>query len=62
MSETAKKFRIAIIGCGNIASVHAESIEHINGCTLVAAADIVPEKAKKFEQKYNMTWVSKVTP
>ena len=54
MSETAKKFRIAIIGCGNIASVHAESIEHINGCTLVAAADIVPEKAKKFEQKYNI--------
>ena len=30
MSETAENFRIAIIGCGNIASVHAESIEHIN--------------------------------
>ena len=55
MSETAENFRIAIIGCGNIASVHAESIENIKGCTLVAAADIISDKAEDFCRKYKIS-------
>lgn len=42
----------AIIGCGSIAQVHAKSIEKLSNTTLVAAADIVPEKAEAMAQEY----------
>ncbi len=44
-------YRFAIIGCGRIASRHAENI--IKTGKLEAVCDIVPEKARAFGEKYN---------
>ncbi|MGC8717727.1 MAG: Gfo/Idh/MocA family protein [bacterium] len=46
----------AIIGCGVIAPNHGEGIVHTPNARLVAVADIVEEKARKFAQKYNCDW------
>ncbi|HJA91700.1 MAG TPA: Gfo/Idh/MocA family oxidoreductase [Candidatus Eisenbergiella merdipullorum] len=44
--------KAAIIGCGTIAAVHAESITRLEGASLAAAADIRPERAKAYAGKY----------
>lgn len=44
--------RAAIVGCGSIAHVHAAAIHQIEGTELVAFADIVPERARNFQEKY----------
>ena len=46
--------KAAIVGCGNIAAVHAESIGRLEGVTLAAAADIRPERAEKYGEKYGL--------
>jgi UDP-N-acetyl-2-amino-2-deoxyglucuronate dehydrogenase len=42
-----------IIGCGNIAPIHAESICHIPEARLVAVSDVVEENARKLAEKYS---------
>ena len=37
--------RYGLIGCGNIAKTHAQSVAEIDGATLVAVTDELPEKA-----------------
>lgn len=44
-------YRFAIVGCGRIASRHAENI--LKSGTLTAVCDIIPEKADAFAGKYN---------
>ncbi len=41
-----------IIGCGNIAPVHAQSISEIDGAKLVAVSDVVEENARKLADGY----------
>ena len=40
--------RVGIVGCGGIAHVHAEVLEHMEGIELAAFADIRPERAEEF--------------
>lgn len=42
-----------IIGLGMIAEFHAQAIEHMTGCKLVAGFDPVPGRAAKFAEKHN---------
>ena len=44
--------KAAIVGCGNIAAVHAKSISRLEGAELLAAADIRPERAEKYTEEY----------
>ena len=44
--------RAAIVGCGTIAHVHAESISRLKGITLAAFADIIGERAQTFGNRY----------
>lgn len=44
--------RAAIVGCGGIAAVHAEALEKMDGITLTACADILPERARKLAKQY----------
>lgn len=46
---------IAIVGCGNIAGVHAECVQKLSGQRLVAFADTVRERAEQFATKYHGT-------
>jgi predicted dehydrogenase len=42
----------AIVGCGHIAKKHAEAIEHIEGASLVAVCDKVPQAMDEYVKKY----------
>lgn len=46
-------FRVGIIGCGSISAVHAKVIQDLEDTTLVACADILPERAKAMAEQYN---------
>lgn len=42
----------AIIGCGSIAAVHAKAIARMEGCSLVAVADVKSERAEAMAREY----------
>ena len=44
--------RSAIVGCGNVAQVHAKAIAGMEKAELVAVADICVEKAEKMAEEY----------
>ena len=50
------RLRFALVGCGRIATRHAELLgrKAINGAELVAVCDVDPAKAKKFGQEYGV--------
>ncbi|MCP3930713.1 MAG: Gfo/Idh/MocA family oxidoreductase [Bacteroidetes bacterium] len=56
-----KNINIAIVGCGRIAQRHAEHINNTEGLALVAACDIVPEKAQKMGKEYNASVHTDIT-
>jgi UDP-N-acetyl-2-amino-2-deoxyglucuronate dehydrogenase len=43
-------YRFALIGCGNIAALHAECLTEAG--SLVAACDVIPERAERFAEQY----------
>ncbi len=50
-----EKLRFGIVGCGVIASTHAEAIASLPDAQLVAVADIVPECAQRLASTYGAT-------
>ena len=46
------KLRAAVIGCGSIAQVHGGVLQDMEQAELVACADIVPQRAQDFGEKY----------
>lgn len=46
-------YQFALIGCGRIASRHAENIQKVG--KLIAVCDVVPEKASQFATQYQAT-------
>ncbi len=51
-----RKIKFAIIGCGVIAPTHAEAIAASPNAELVACADIVEDKARKFAEERGIRW------
>ncbi len=51
---TGKKLKYGIIGTGWIAESHVESLKQMPDVEIVAAADLIPGKAKKFVKKYDL--------
>ncbi|MBE7092474.1 MAG: Gfo/Idh/MocA family oxidoreductase [Clostridiales bacterium] len=47
MAPLNKKLKIGIIGCGKIAIAHIDNYLQMPDCEIVAAADLIPEKAEK---------------
>lgn len=47
-----KKVRLAILGTGGMANVHAERFAAIPGCSVVAAADVDLQRAEDFAAKH----------
>ena len=43
--------RVGIVGCGGIAHVHAQVLEHMEDMELAAFADIRPERAEEFADR-----------
>ncbi len=52
--DTSKKVRVGIIGTGWIAEVHVSNYKKRPDVEIVAAADLVPGKAKKFAEKFGI--------
>ncbi len=48
-----KKFKSAIIGCGNIFPMHAQSIRSLDNAEVVAVCDIKKDRAKAKGEQYN---------
>jgi UDP-N-acetyl-2-amino-2-deoxyglucuronate dehydrogenase len=44
--------RVAIIGCGKVAHLHAKAVQQIKDCSLTAVQSRNPVKAKEFADKY----------
>ena len=53
--DASKKMRIGIIGCGWIAGSHISSYLKQADVEIVAAADLIPGKAKAFLEKHGIT-------
>ncbi len=49
-----KAVRLAIIGTGGMANVHAERFTKIRGCKVIAACDVDLARAKTFAEKYGI--------
>ncbi|MBP6508436.1 MAG: Gfo/Idh/MocA family oxidoreductase [Opitutaceae bacterium] len=49
---SSPKIRIAIVGCGNIATRYAEQIKSYPTCELVGFSDVEPARARDFAQKF----------
>lgn len=49
-----KKLRVALIGLGNYANLMAEGLQETEYCTLAGIVTGTPEKAKKWQAKYNI--------
>lgn len=52
----AEKLRIGIIGTGGIAHAHANAYKTFDDVEVVAGADIIPGKARKFLDEFG--WIS----
>lgn len=50
------KVRFAVIGCGRIARRHVPILNNLKDAELVAVCDVVPEKAKKWAEDYDVNW------
>ena len=45
-------FRVGLVGCGNIAHVHAAILKEMKDVDFAACADIIPERAAEFESRF----------
>lgn len=52
MKEESKKIRVALVGCGSIASVHVWALAQLEQIELVATVDIIPERAAALAAAY----------
>jgi len=50
-----KNLRFGIVGCGVIGPYHAQAITSLPDAELVAVADLIPERAKKLAEKFQVT-------
>lgn len=51
----ARTYRVALIGCGGIARMHASSVDDMDEAALVAISDIRPEAMTQFGTAYGIT-------
>jgi len=52
---------IAIVGCGNVAGVHAEAIRHVPGLRLAAVCSRSAASARQLAQKHSVPWHSELS-
>lgn len=50
-----KSLRVGVVGCGGIAQVHGAVLQSLEGVELAACADIRPERAQAFAEKFGGT-------
>ena len=48
--------RVAMIGCGRIASHHCSSIKNTEGAELIAVCDLITTKAEAYGKEFDVPW------
>jgi len=51
-----EKFKVGIIGCGNIYRMHAQSLKLLDNAEIIAVCDIKEDRAKKAAQTYSCAY------
>src|SRR5213080_3726896 len=46
--------KVAIVGCGKIADVHASQLQRIKGCEIVAVCDREPLMARQLSERFSV--------
>ncbi len=54
LAQDGKKIRIGLIGCGSVSGQYLPHLSKSPFVELVSVCDIIPEKAKKASEKYNI--------
>ena len=54
LSEQGKKIRVGIIGCGSVSTQYLPHLSKSPFVQLVSTCDIIPERAQKAAEKYNI--------
>ena len=49
-------YRVALIGCGGISAVHAQVLDELDSTDLIACADLIPERARRFGRPAYTDW------
>src|SRR5947208_2992999 len=44
--------KFALVGCGGMANWHAQQLQKIGECKVIAVCDTVPAQTKAFKEKY----------
>ena len=52
----AHAFKVALVGCGRIARSHFEAIAGLDGLSLSAVCDVVPERAREAGVQWGVPW------
>lgn len=53
---TKRDFRVAVVGCGRISKNHFDALAKVDGLTLSAVCDIVPERARAAGEAQGVPW------
>jgi UDP-N-acetyl-2-amino-2-deoxyglucuronate dehydrogenase len=56
MTDARKVFRVALVGCGRISRNHVDAIARIDGLELVAACDVIEERARAVAEPLGIPW------
>ena len=56
MSTAARTFRVALVGCGRISKNHFDALARIDGLTLSAVCDVIPERARVAGERLGVPW------
>jgi UDP-N-acetyl-2-amino-2-deoxyglucuronate dehydrogenase len=51
-----REWRLALVGCGRISRSHFDAIAKIDGLTLSAVCDVVPERAQAAGEQHGVPW------
>ena len=54
-AKSDRKLKVGIIGTGWIADAHAQKYKMMEDVEVVALADLIPGKAEKFAEKWELT-------
>ena len=49
-------FRVGLIGCGGISAVHVRVLRELEDTELIACADVIPERAKRYDCAAYADW------
>jgi UDP-N-acetyl-2-amino-2-deoxyglucuronate dehydrogenase len=56
MTDARNVFSVALVGCGRISGNHVDAIARIDGLELVAACDVIEERARAVAEPLGIPW------